>query len=82
MSINNLEEINELLKERDELLLSYPGLIPFQDEIDGLMDSKQDESPLLRSLMLNKMMLENLNEKYVETLGILDKDDVGISQES
>jgi hypothetical protein len=77
----NLEEINKLLKERDELLLSNPELIAFQEEVDGLMEEKKDESPLLRSLRLNKMMLENLNKSYLETLSIMEKRTLGLSGE-
>jgi len=82
MSMENLEQINNLLKERDELLLSYPELIPFQEEIDGLIEDKKDESPLLRSLRLNKMMLENLNKSYISTLSIFDKEKMGLEGES
>ncbi len=80
--MNNLEQINDLLKERDELLISYPELIPFQEEIDGLIDEKKDESPLLRSLRLNKMMLENLNRSYMATLSLMDKKKMGVAGKS
>ena len=56
------KQLATLLKEREELLQKYPQLQSLQSEIDQLLSQEKD--PMMRTLLMQKKMMEALNVNY------------------
>lgn len=68
MSFNVM--IEELLKERDELLKKCPELVEVQQALEKSLDSLPD-NPEIRMIFLMKALSKQINNAFIPSLDIL-----------